>query len=65
VNGAYLPKRTTSSLMVASKAKVNFCPDVSTSPGNYGYIFVCLVLQTLNVGICSTMNYVKLDIFFT
>jgi hypothetical protein len=34
-NGAYLWKWTTSRVMVASRPKVSFWPDDSTSPGNY------------------------------
>jgi hypothetical protein len=35
-NGAYTQKGTTSSVMVAIRRKISFCPHGSTSPGNYG-----------------------------
>jgi hypothetical protein len=35
-NGAYARKVTTSRAMLASRPKVNFLPDGSTSPRNYG-----------------------------
>jgi hypothetical protein len=38
--GAYTCKWTTSSVMVTSGPKVSFWPDGSTSPGNYGWLFV-------------------------
>jgi hypothetical protein len=34
--GEYARKGTTSKVAVACKPKVSFCPDSSTSPGNYG-----------------------------
>jgi hypothetical protein len=40
-NSEYAQKWTTSKVMVASKPKANFLPDGSTSPGNYGWFFVC------------------------
>jgi hypothetical protein len=36
-NGAYAREETTSKVMVASRSKVSFWPDESTSPENYGY----------------------------
>jgi hypothetical protein len=39
-NGEYGRKRTTSRVMMTSKPKVSFCPAGSTSPGNYGRLFV-------------------------
>jgi hypothetical protein len=39
-NGAYTWKGTTSRVMVVSRSKVSFWPDGSTSPGNYGWLFV-------------------------
>jgi hypothetical protein len=39
-NGAYERKWTISSVMVVSRLKVSFWPDGSTSPGNYGWLFV-------------------------
>jgi hypothetical protein len=42
-NSAYARKRTTSKLMVATVPKVNFRPDGSTSPVNYGYTFMVLI----------------------
>jgi hypothetical protein len=33
-------KRTTSRVMVASRPKVSLWPEGSTSPGNYGWLFV-------------------------
>jgi hypothetical protein len=38
-NGAYAQKSSTASVMIASRPKVSFWPDGSTSPGNYGYHF--------------------------
>jgi Tfp pilus assembly protein PilV len=35
-NSAYVWKGTTSRVMVACKPKVSFCPNGSTSSGNYG-----------------------------
>jgi hypothetical protein len=39
-NGAYTQKETTFRVMVASRPKVSFRTDGSTSPGNYGWLFV-------------------------
>jgi hypothetical protein len=39
-NSAYALKGTTLKVKVASRPKVNFWPDGSTSPGNYGWVFV-------------------------
>jgi hypothetical protein len=39
-NCAYARKGTTSRVMVANRPKVSFWPDGSTSPRNYGWIFV-------------------------
>jgi hypothetical protein len=44
-NSAYVQKGTTSRVMVASGPKVSFCPDGSTSPGNYGYHLVPYVCK--------------------
>jgi hypothetical protein len=38
-NGVYARKGTTSWVMVASRPEVSFCPDGSTRPGNYGWLF--------------------------
>jgi hypothetical protein len=35
-DGVYARKGTSSRMMVASRSKVSFWPDGSTSPGNYG-----------------------------
>jgi hypothetical protein len=37
-NGAYTRKGTTLRVMVASRSKVSFWPNGSTSPGNYGWL---------------------------
>jgi hypothetical protein len=37
VNGAYVRQGFTSKVVVASRPKVSFWPDGSTSPGNYGW----------------------------
>jgi hypothetical protein len=37
-NSACAQKRTALRVMVAYRAKVNFLPDGSSSPGNYGWI---------------------------
>jgi hypothetical protein len=42
--GAYVRKRTTSRVMVASRPKIKFWPDGNTSLGNYGSLFVVLYL---------------------
>jgi hypothetical protein len=39
-NGAYWWKETTLRVMVASRPKVSLLRDGSTSPGNYGWLFV-------------------------
>jgi hypothetical protein len=39
-NSAYVLKGTTTKSIVASRPKVNFWPDGSMNPGNYGYKFV-------------------------
>jgi hypothetical protein len=39
-NGAYTRKGTTSRMMVISRLKVSFKPEVSNGPGNYGWLFV-------------------------
>jgi hypothetical protein len=39
-NGAYVRMGNTSRVMVASRSKVSSRPDISTSPGNYGWFFV-------------------------
>jgi hypothetical protein len=38
-NGAYARKKAISRVMMASRSKVSFWPEGSTSPGNYGWIF--------------------------
>jgi hypothetical protein len=38
--GAVAWKGTTVRVMVASRSKVSFCPDGSTIPRNYGWLFV-------------------------
>jgi hypothetical protein len=43
-NGAYVWKETVLREMVASRPKVSSCPNGSTSPGNYGWLFVCIWL---------------------
>jgi hypothetical protein len=40
-NCAYARKGTTSKVMAASRPKISFWPDRNTSPGNYGWLFVC------------------------
>jgi hypothetical protein len=39
-NSAYMQKGTTARVMVASRPKVSFWADDSTSPRNYGWLFV-------------------------
>jgi hypothetical protein len=41
-NGTYERKGTTSRAIVANRPQVNFWPDGSTSPGNYGLLFVVI-----------------------
>jgi hypothetical protein len=41
VNDAYALKRTTLGVIVASRLKVGVWADGSTSPRNYGRLFVC------------------------
>jgi hypothetical protein len=37
---AYVRKGTASRVMVASRPKASFWPEGSTSPGNYGWLFI-------------------------
>jgi hypothetical protein len=48
-------------VMVASRPNVNFWPDGSTSPGNYGWIIVCLSSKFL----VYDLNYLKCDRYAT
>jgi hypothetical protein len=41
-DGPYARRRSTSRVMVASRPKVSFWLDNRTSPGNYGWDFVCI-----------------------
>jgi hypothetical protein len=48
-NSAYVQMGISSRVMVASRPKVSFWPDSSTSPRNYGWLFVgILSKQYLN-----------------
>jgi hypothetical protein len=57
-NGAYSRKRTTSRVMVASRPKVSFRPDDSTSPENYGWLFVITGACNWNVSFISSMHII-------
>jgi hypothetical protein len=50
-------KGTTLRVMVASRHKVSFWPDDSTSPGNYEYVFVALSFIWLTTETIFHMNF--------
>jgi hypothetical protein len=58
----YARKRSTKKAVVASRPKISFWPDCSTSPEYYGWLFVCwngprkLPLRTLAIH-NSTLYY--------
>jgi hypothetical protein len=55
--GAYVRKGATSRVIVASRLKISFLPDGSTSPGNYGCLFVTIFPKTIeNCLLKSTAN---------
>jgi hypothetical protein len=75
--GAYARKGLTSREIVASRHKVSSWPDGSTSPGNYGWVFVyytdtiqcfaersCLLLACIQTAVllCSLCNTLKKSI---
>jgi hypothetical protein len=54
---------TTSTVTVTSKPKVRFWPDASTSPWNYGCIFVYLVFFTFVSRPTSLLASIKVSVF--
>jgi hypothetical protein len=57
-NGAYARKRTNSRVMVASRTKVSFWSDASTSPGNYGWLHIYIYIYIyICVCVCVCVKY--------
>jgi hypothetical protein len=46
-------------VMVASRSKVSFWPDGSTSPGNYELLFVCTSIRLTSLVLCTFSNWEK------